>query len=63
MGPSDDQADSFLGKTAPGPAPALVSGGDLAPGYVVGEYRVDIEPKARGDLVQGRQGFAFFDRA
>jgi serine/threonine protein kinase len=28
------------GTTSPGPAPALVSGGDLPPGYVVGEYRV-----------------------
>jgi len=41
MAMNDDQANSLLGKTAPGPAPALVSGGDLAPGYVVGEYRVE----------------------
>ena len=41
MHPSDDPAQSPLGKTAPGPAPALVSGGDLAEGYVVGEYRVE----------------------
>jgi len=37
----EDGSDSFLGNTAPGPAPALVSGGDLSPGYVVGEYRVE----------------------
>ena len=41
MQPKDDETQSFLGKTAPGPAPALVSGGDLSPGYVVGEYRVE----------------------
>ncbi|HEY5284249.1 MAG TPA: protein kinase [Polyangia bacterium] len=37
----DDAEDARLGNTAPGPAPALVSGGDLSPGYVVGEYRVE----------------------
>jgi|ERR1017187_1488218 serine/threonine-protein kinase len=37
----EDGSDSFLGNTAPGPAPALVSGGDLSTGYVVGEYRVE----------------------
>jgi serine/threonine-protein kinase len=37
----EDGSDSLLGNTAPGPAPALVSGGDLSPGYVVGEYRVE----------------------
>ncbi len=37
----EDGSESVLGKTAPGPAPALVSGGDLSPGYVVGEYRVE----------------------
>ena len=40
MPANDDPASAPLGKTAPGPAPALVSGGDLPPGYVVGEYRV-----------------------
>jgi len=41
MGQHDDQASSPLGKTtAPGHAPALASGEDLPPGYVVGEYRV-----------------------
>ena len=41
MVPRDEETPSFLGKTAPGPAPALVSGGDLSTGYVVGEYRVE----------------------
>jgi serine/threonine-protein kinase len=41
MRPRDEETQSFTGKTAPGPAPALVSGGDLSPGYVVGEYRVE----------------------
>jgi serine/threonine protein kinase len=40
MSTKDDPAQSGSNKTAPGPAPALVSGGDLPPGYVVGEYRV-----------------------
>jgi serine/threonine protein kinase len=41
MSSRDDSEQSALGKTAPGPAPALVTGGDLAAGYVVGEYRVE----------------------
>ena len=41
MGINHEEENSILGKTAPGPAPALVSGGDLSPGYVVGEYRVE----------------------
>jgi eukaryotic-like serine/threonine-protein kinase len=36
----DDPAPPDPSKTSPGPAPALVSGGDLPEGYVVGEYRV-----------------------
>jgi tRNA A-37 threonylcarbamoyl transferase component Bud32 len=40
MSKRDDSVPSPLA-TAPGPAPALVTGGDLAPGYVVGEYRVE----------------------
>jgi serine/threonine protein kinase len=41
MSDRDDSEQSALGRTAPGPAPALVTGGDLAAGYVVGEYRVE----------------------
>ena len=41
----NDDADDLLerdpNKTSPGPAPALVSGGDLPAGYVVGEYRIE----------------------
>jgi len=38
--PPDDLPPTDASKTSPGPAPALVSGGDLPVGYVVGEYRV-----------------------
>ena len=41
MHPTDDDGPLSLGKTAPGPAPALISGGDLPAGYIVGEYRVE----------------------
>jgi eukaryotic-like serine/threonine-protein kinase len=41
MGAPDDTSAADPSKTAQGPAPALVSGGDLPTGYVVGEYRVD----------------------
>jgi len=40
MGNDRDPASPEFGKTSPGPAPALVSGGELPPGYVVGEYRI-----------------------
>jgi len=40
MGNDRDPASPGFGKTSPGPAPALVSGGELPPGYVVGEYRI-----------------------
>ena len=41
MQPKNDETDLPLGQTAPASAPALVSGGDLPTGYVVGEYRVE----------------------
>jgi serine/threonine protein kinase len=40
MGNDRDPASPEFGKTSPGPAPALVSSGELPPGYVVGEYRI-----------------------
>jgi serine/threonine-protein kinase len=41
MRTKEEEAEAAVGRTAPGPAPALISGGELPPGYVVGEYRVE----------------------